>query len=176
MNKPVYLGLSVLDLSKTGMYEFSYHYVKLKYGKNAKLCYIDTGSFTVHLKTGEVYKDIAKVVEKRFDTSNFEIDRPLPIRTNEKVIGLMKNELGGQIMKKFVGLIAKTHSYLKDNDDENKKAKGAKKCVIKRNLKFSDYKKSLKASQIDNKINYLEKMQIDVDCFKDDKKELVKTN
>ena len=114
------------------MYEFSYQYVKLKYSKNAKLCYMDTGSFTVHLKTGEVYKAIAEVVEKRFGTSNFEIDRPLPIRTNEKVIGLMKNEFGRQILKKFLGLIAKTHSYLKDNNDEDKKKRDKKVCDKKK--------------------------------------------
>ena len=68
----------------------------------------------------DIYKDIAEDVEKRFDTSNYEIDRPFPKGKNEKVIGLMKDELGGQIMKEFFGLSAKTYSYLKENDDENK--------------------------------------------------------
>ena len=71
-------------------------------------------------------------VETRFDTSNFERDRPLPKGKNKKVIGLMKDELGGQIMKEFVGLRPKSYSYLKDNNDEDKKAKGTKKCVIKK--------------------------------------------
>ena len=75
MNKPIYLGLSILDLSKTIMYEFWYDYVKPKYGKNAKLCYMDTDSF---IKADDIYKDFAEDVETRFDTSNFEIDRPLP--------------------------------------------------------------------------------------------------
>ena len=75
MNKPVYLGLSILDLSKTVMYEFWYDYVKLKYGENAWLYYMDTGSFIVHVKTDDIYKDIAEDVEKRYDTSNVEIDR-----------------------------------------------------------------------------------------------------
>ena len=87
-----------------------------------------------------IYKDIAEDIETWFDTSNFEIDSPLPKGKNKKVIGLMKDELGGKIMKEFVGLRAKTYSYLKDNNDENKKAKGTKKCVIKRKLKFQDYK------------------------------------
>ena len=78
MNKSVYLGLLILDLSKTVMYEFWYDYVKLKYGKNAKLCYMDTDGFTVYAKTDDIYKDIAKDVETRFDTSNVELDRPLP--------------------------------------------------------------------------------------------------
>ena len=73
------------------------------------------------------------------------------------MIGLIKDELGGQIMKKFVGLRAKTHSYLKDNNNEDKKAKGTKKCAIKRILIFQDYKNCLEAAQIENKINHLEK-------------------
>ena len=157
MNKPVYLGLSILDLSKTVMYELWYDYLKPKYGENVKLFYMDTDSFIVHVKTDDIYKDIAEDVEKRFGTSNYEIDKPLPKGKNEKVIGLMKNELGGQIMKEFAGLREKTYSYLKENSNENKKANGKKKCVIKRKLKFQDYKNCLKAAQIKRKINYLRK-------------------
>ena len=96
-----------------------------------KLSYMDTNSFIVYVKTDHFYKDIGEDIKKRFHTPNYETDRLLPKGKNEKVIGLMKDELGGQIMKEFVGLKAKTYSYLKNND-ENKKAKGAKKCVIKR--------------------------------------------
>ena len=99
MNKPVYLGSSILDLSKTVMYEFWYDYVKPKYGANAKICYMDTDSFIVHVKTDYIYKNIVQDVETRFGISNFEIDRSLPKEKNKKVIGLMKDELGGQIMK-----------------------------------------------------------------------------
>ena len=127
MSKPVCLGLSILDLSKTLMHEFWYDYVKPKYGENATLCYMDTDSFNVYIKTHDIYKDIAGDVETRFDTSNIEIDRPLPKGKNKKVIGLMKDELGGEIMKEFVRLRAKTYSYLKDNNDEDKTAKGTKK-------------------------------------------------
>ena len=102
-------------------------------------------------------KTFAEDVETRFDTSNFEIDRLLPKGKNKKVIGLMKDELGGQIMKKFVGLRAKTYSYLKENNDEYKKAKGAKRCVIKRKLKSKDYRKCLKAAQTEIKIICLRK-------------------
>ena len=101
---------------------------------------MDTDSFSVHLKTDDIYKDIAEDIEKRFDTFNFEIDRPLHTGKNKKVIGLMKDELVGQIMKKFVER-AKKCRYLKDNSDEDKNAKGIEKCFIKRNLKFRDYKK-----------------------------------
>ena len=100
INKPVYLGLSILDLSKTVMCEFCYDYVKPKYVENVKLCYMNTGSFIVHVKTDDIYKDIAEDVEKRSDTSNFEMKTPLPKGKNKKVIGLMKDELGGpQITK-----------------------------------------------------------------------------
>ena len=170
MNKPVYFGLSILDLSKTVMFEFWYDYVKPKYGKNAKLCYMDTDSFIVHVKTDDIYKNIAEDVETRFVTSNFEIDRSLPKGKNEKVFGLMKDELGRQSMKEFVGLRAKTYSYLKENNDEDEKAKGTRKCVIKIKLKFQDYKNCLKAAQIERKINYLRKKKIDVDSLKKIKK------
>ena len=117
--------------------------MKPKYGDNVKLCYIDTDSFIMHIKTEDFYKDIADHVEKRFDRSNYEVDRPLPTGKNKKVIGLMKDELGGKIMTEFVALRPKTYSYLTDNCEEDKKAKGAKKYVIKRRLKFNDYKDCL---------------------------------
>ena len=91
MNKPIYLGLSILEISKILMYEFWYDYMKLKYGDNVKLCYIDTDGFIMHIKTEDFYKDIADDVEKRFDTSNYEVDRQLPTRKNKKMIGLTKN-------------------------------------------------------------------------------------
>ena len=84
MNKPVHLGLSILELSIILVYEFWYDYVKLKYGEKAKLCYMDTETFTVYIKTEDVYKDIAEDVETRFYTSNYELDRPLPKRRNKK--------------------------------------------------------------------------------------------
>ena len=114
-------------------------------------------SFIVHVKIDDIYKDIAEDVETRFDTLNFEIRRPLPKGKNKNVIGLMRDELGGQIMKEFVRLRTKTYSYLKDNTDEDKKAKGTKKCVIKRKLKFKDYRNCLEAARVEGKIKYLRK-------------------
>ena len=108
MNKQVYLGLSVLELSKIAMYEFWYDYVKPKYEEKAKLRYMDTDSFIVHVKIDDIYKDIAKDVEIRFDTSKHELNKPLPKVKNKIVIGLMKDELGGRIMKEFAALRAKT--------------------------------------------------------------------
>ena len=131
MNKPVYLGLSILDISKTLMHGFWYDYMKPKYGDNVKLCYMDTDSFIMHSKTEDFYRDIVDDVEKRFDTSNYEVNRPLPKGKNKKVIGLMKDELGGKIMTDFVALRPKTYSYLMDDGGSDKKAKGTKKCVIK---------------------------------------------
>ena len=84
MSKPIYLGLSTLDISKLLMYEFWYDYMKLKYNDDVKLCYMDTDSFIMNIKTEDFYKDIAKDVDKRFDTSNYEVNRPLPIGKNKK--------------------------------------------------------------------------------------------
>ena len=106
MNKPVYLGQAILDLSKIVMYEFHYDYMKLKYEDNLKLCYMDTDSFVYHIKTEDFYADIADDVEERFDTSGYDKEdaRPLPIGKNKKVIGLMKDELGGAMMTEFIAL------------------------------------------------------------------------
>ena len=130
MNKPVYLGFSILELSKILMYEFWYNYVKPKYGQKTKLCYMDADSFIVYIRADYIYEDIVEDVETRFATSNYELDRPLPKGKDKKLIGLMKDKLGGKIMTKFVGLRAKTYSYLKDDDSEDKKAKGTKMSVI----------------------------------------------
>ena len=136
MNKPIYLEFSILDLSKTLVYEFWYEYIKPKYADNVKLCYMNTDSFIMRIKTKDLYEDITDDVEKRFDTSNYEVDRPLPKEKNKKVIGLMKDGLGGNIMTEFVAPRRKTYSYLMDDDSEAKKAKGTKNRVIKKVLKF----------------------------------------
>ena len=104
MNKPIYLGLSILEISKLLMYEFWYDYMKPKYGDNVKSCYMDTDSFIMNIKTEDFYKDIANDVEKRFDTSYYECDRPLPTGNNKKVIGLMKNDLRGRDITDCVAL------------------------------------------------------------------------
>ena len=98
MNKPIYLGLSILEISKILMYEFWYDYMKPKYDNNVKLCYMDTDSFIMNIKTNDFYKDIASDVENRFDTSNYEVNRLLLMGRNKKVISLMKDELGGKII------------------------------------------------------------------------------
>ena len=130
------------------MYEFWYDYMKPKYGNKVKLCYMDTDSFIMNIKTNDFYKDIANDVEKRFVTSNYELNRPLPTGKNKKVIGLMKGELGGKIITEFVTLRPKTYSYLTDDGKEDKNAKGTKKCIIKRIIKSDDYKNCLLKNKI----------------------------
>ena len=147
-NKPIYLGLSILEISKTLTYEFWYDYMKPKYNGNVRLCYMDTDSFVMHIKTNDFYKDIASDVENRFDTLNYEVNRTLPTGKNKKVIGLMKDELGGKIITEFVILRSKTYSFLTDDGKEDKKAKGTKKCVIKKMIKFNDYKKCLLSDEL----------------------------
>ena len=129
------------------MYEFLYDYMKPKYN-NVKLCYLDTNSFVMNIKTEDFYEDVANDVEKRFDTSNYEVNRPLPTGKNKKVIGLMKDELGGGIITEFFVLRPKTYPYLTDDCKENKKAKGTKKCVIKKMIKFNDYKNFLLEDEV----------------------------
>ena len=148
MNKPIYVGLSILDICKILMYEFWYDYMKLKYGNDVKLCYMNTDSFIMNIKTEDFYKDVANDVEKRFDTSNYEVNRPLPTGKNKKVVGLMKDELGGKIITEFVTLRPKTYSYLTDDCKEDRKAKGTKKCIIKRMIKFNDYKNCLLKDEV----------------------------
>ena len=142
-NKPIYLGLSILEISKILMYKFWYDYMKPKYGNDVKLCYMDTDSFTMNIKTNDFYEDIGNDVENRFDTSNYEVNRLLPTGKNKKIIGLMKDDLGGMIITEFVTLRPKTYSFSTDDGKEDKKAKGTKKCIIKKMIKFSDYKKCL---------------------------------
>ena len=148
MNKPIYLGLSILDISKILMYEFWYDYMKPKYNDDVKLPYMDTDSFIMNIKSNDFYKDIANDVEKRFNTSNYEVNRPLPTGKNKKVIGLMKDELRRKIITEFITLRPKAYSYLTDDGKEDKKAKGTKKCVIKRMIKFNDYKNCLLKDEV----------------------------
>ena len=115
MNKPIYLGLSILELSKITMYEFWYDYVKAKYEDRVRLCYMDTDSFVLNVRTKDFYKDMSEDVKDRFDTSNFYCDRPLPIGVNKKVVGLMKDELGGGIITEFVALRPMAYSYRTDD-------------------------------------------------------------
>ena len=144
MNKPIYLGQAILDISKTLMYEFWYEYIKPKYKDKVKLCYMDTDSFVMYVKTEDLYKDIANDVDRWFDTSNYnkKDERPLPTGINKKVLGMFKDELGGIIIIEFCALRAKAYAYLMQDGSEHKKAKGTKKCTVKREIIFENYKES----------------------------------
>ena len=145
MNKPIYLGQAVLDISKTLMFEFWYDYIKPKYVDKAGLCYMDTDSFVMHIKTEDFYKDFAGDVERWFDTSNYDEkdERLLPEGKNKKVIGLFKDELGGKVMTEFCALRAKAYAYKLDDDTEMKKAKVTQKCIVKREITFKNYADAL---------------------------------
>ena len=136
MNKPVYLGMSILDISKTLMYEFWYDYLRLRYSDKAKSCYMDTHCFVLNIFTEDFFEDINNNVGRWFDTCNYDKNDKslLQIGVNKKVIGMVKDILGGKIMKEFCALGAKTHTYLMEDDSEMKKAKGVKRCLVKRRL------------------------------------------
>ena len=142
------------------MHEFLYDYVKPKYDEKAKFCYIDTDSFIVYIKTDDNYKDITENVESRFDTSNYELYWPLPKEKNKKLIGLMKDELCGKVMTKFVGLRVKLIVTQQMTVGKIKKLKSQKVHFLKkRKLKFENYKNCLEATQLEDKISHLEKKQ-----------------
>ena len=146
MNKPVYLRQAILDLSKTLMYEFHDSYMRSKYGSKFKLYYMDTDRFVYEIENEDFYRDIANDVEKRFDTSGYSKNDngPPPIEKNKKVIGLMKDELGGKIMTDIAALRAKMYAYKKiDKEVEEKRCKSTKKCVVSEGFTFDDYQASL---------------------------------
>ena len=158
MNKLVYIGHSIVDVSKTIMYKSHYDYMLPKYaqstgeahGNRISLCYMDTESFIYEIETEDFYEDIADDIESRFNTSGYRDDglRPLPVGMNKKVIGLMKDELGGDIMREFVELRPKMYAY-KVESKEFKRCKGIKKCVVKKNIKFEDYKRCLMTGEME---------------------------
>ena len=142
-DKPVYLGMCILDLSKTLMYNFHYNYIKKKYGDNAKLLFTDTDSLKYEIKTKDFYKDISGDVKDRFDTSDYPPNHPsgIPTEANKKVLEMFKDEVAGRCIEEFVGLRAKLYSYKMFEGEESKKCKGIKKSVIKKSITHEYYKK-----------------------------------
>ena len=142
MNKPAYLGMSILDISKRLMYEFWYDYIKPNYGDRTKLLSMDTYSFVIYIITDDIFEDIADDVEKWFDTSNYDqnVKTPLAIGKNKKSIGFFKDELAGKIIIEIIAVRPKTWTYLRNENSAHEKAKGTKNCVIKRRLMFENYK------------------------------------
>ena len=135
-DKPVYLGMCILDVSKTVMYDFHYNYIKKKNGDKAKLLFTDTASLMYEIETKDFYKDISADVKDKFDTSNFpkEHESGIPIGCNKKVLGMFKDEAGGEIINEYVGLRAKLYSYKMLEGEESKKCKGIENMRLKRAL------------------------------------------
>ena len=144
-DKPVYLGMCILDLSKTLMFDFHYNYIKQKYEDKAKLLLTDTDSLMYEIQTEDFYKDINGDVKDRFDTSGYPPDHPsgIPSGFNKKVLGMFKDEVNGNVIDEFVGLRAKLYSYKMFEGEESKKCKGVKKSVVKKSITHEDYKKCL---------------------------------
>ena len=149
MNKPVYLGMCLLDLSKTIMYDFHYQYIKPKYGVKAKLLFTDTDSLMYEIETEDFYKDISKDVKDRFDTSDYPENHPsgIPTGINKKVLGMFKDEAAGKIIKEFVGLRAKLYSFIMEDGKENKRCKGVKTQVVESSITHEDYKTCLRTGK-----------------------------
>ena len=128
-NKPVYLRMSILDLSKSLMYDFHYNYIKTKYGDKAKLLFTDTDSFAYEIKTKDFYKRYQPDIEKRFDASDYPTNHSSGIKTvlNSKVLGMFKDEACGNQIVEFVGFRAKLYSYKMLDGSEDKKCKGVTK-------------------------------------------------
>ena len=142
LNRPAYVGMCILDLSKTLMYDFHYKYIKEKYGEKAKLLFTDTDSLTYEIEAKDVYKDFFKDKDK-FDNSDYPEYSPFFYKENKKVIGKFKDEAAGIPIIEFIGLRSKMYSYIKDNQKGGKTAKGIKKNVIKNNIIHDDYKETL---------------------------------
>ena len=133
LNRPAYVGMCILDLSKTLMYEFHYKYIKDKYQEKAKLLFTDTDSLTYEIEAEDVYQDFWKDKHK-FDNSDYPKRSPYFDNTNKKVIAKFKDEAAGVPICEFVGLRSQMYSYVKDNQKGGKTAKGIKKNVIKKNI------------------------------------------
>ena len=145
MNKPVYLGMCILELSKIIMFDFHYNYIKPKYADKAKLLFTDTDSLMYEIETEDFYKDIAGDVKDKFDTSDYPENHPsgIPTGINKKVLGMMKDEAAGKIIKEFVGLRSKLYSFVMDDGGETKKCKGIKKQVVESSIRHEHYKTCL---------------------------------
>ena len=142
LNRPAYVGMCILDLSKTLMYDFHYNYIKKKYGDKARLLFTDTDSLTYEIEAEDVYKDFWNDKDK-FDNSDYPESSPYFDKTNKKVIGKFKDEAAGFPICEFVGLRSIMYSYMKDNQTGGKTAKGIKKNVIKNNIRHENYKDTL---------------------------------
>ena len=177
LNRPAYVGMCILDLSKTLMYDFHYNFIKKKYNDKAKLLFTDTDSLTYEIEAEDVYSDFWKH-KKKFDNSDYRIDSPFFDATNKKVIGKFKDEAAGVPITEFVGLRSKMYSYIKENNSGGKTAKGIKKNVIKKDIVHENYKEVLMKQQqlhhkmktirsVKHKLSSYEINKVSLSCFDD---------
>ena len=177
LNRPAYIGMCILDLSKTLMYNFHYNYIKKKYGNKAKLLFTDTDSLTYEIEAEDVYQDFWNDKD-RFDNSDYPESSPYFDKTNKKVIGKFKDEACGIPITEFIGLRSKMYSYIKDNNKGGKTAKGIKKNIIKNNIKHTDYKNVLLENKqmqhtmktirsINHQLGSYELNKVSLSCFDD---------
>ena len=142
LNRPIYVGMSVLDLSKSLMYEFYYTQMKAQYGDRVELLYTDTDSLLLEIQTEDVYRDMAEH-QSLYDTSDYPEDHPLHSKVNKKVLGKMKDECAGRAIEEYVGLRPKMYSILEASGACIKKAKGVKKNVVKKHIRHEQYREAL---------------------------------
>ena len=165
-NKPIYIGMSILDISKTLIFEFHYKYMIPKFKENQQLLFTDTDSLCYEIKNVDFYKEIKPDINSRFDTSDLDKNNKFGFpQVNKKVLGLMKDEFGGKIALEFVGLRSKMYCLLLENNNENiKKAKGVKKNVIKKEIKIQDYRNALKNIICNKKMNLIRSYKHNIYC------------
>ena len=182
LNKPAYVGMCILDLSKTLMYDFHYNYIKNKYGDKAKLLFTDTDSLTYEIETDDVYQDLFNDKEK-FDFSDYDKSSKFYNSSNKKVIGKFKDEACGVPIIEFIGLRSKMYSYTKENQIEEKACKGIKRNIVKNDITHENYKETLFNSQQMNhtmntirsdkhQISSYEINKVSLSCF-DDKRYII---
>ena len=143
LNKPIYMGFSILDFSKVHMYSFYYDVLKPKYDDNIKLVYTDTDSYVIKIDTDDVYKDFQEINEY-MDFSDYPESHPNYDKTNKKVLGKFKDEAAGKIITSFIGLKPKSYCYKVLNETkEEKKSKGIVKHKVKNQLTYKKYEETL---------------------------------
>ena len=148
LDKPIFIGMSILDLSKQHMYKFYYDVMKPKYGDNIRMVYTDTDSFVFHTKTDDIYQDL-KEINDEMDFSGYDKNHKCYDATNKKVLGKLKDECEGKIMTGFIGLRPKCYAFKIHGDDkEYKKCKGTAKNTVKRKFRYDDYKKVLETNEV----------------------------
>ena len=179
LDKPSYVGMCILDLSKVLMYDFHYNFIKAKYGDRARLLFTDTDSLCYIIQTDDVYEDLCNHKDM-FDNSDYKKSSKFYFDENKKVIGIFKDEAAGNPITSFIGHKSKMYSYTVElpKDRNVKKAKGIKKNIIERDLDHKDYlsvlqnktiiKHKIKTIRSDHHVVYsYEINKISLSCFDD---------